>query len=323
MSRTTISAVVPTFNRAALLTRALRSVFDQRTAPLEIIVVDDGSTDDTRAVVESFADDRVKYVYQSNSGVSAARNRGARVARGAWVAFLDSDDTWYPDHIDRMRSIIDRTGGIADMYFSDSTRSDQTDRTQWQLSGFVIGAEYEIAEDARDWLLMDRQPMMIQSAVFNRQTYQTAGGCWEQLRRRNDTHLFFRIGLGRRICAVRGVGVDVRTDDGSSTRLTVRFTPSHLVYHLSSIDLYGDVLSQRSQLTRAQAGIVRSRIASSHLALARNGEVPALARGVHGLQAVVAHPRTALRRGARFVRGRLPTSRPATGDSESLPGTRA
>jgi glycosyltransferase involved in cell wall biosynthesis len=95
---TLVSVVVPTFNRAALLPTAINSVLAQTWSDLEVVIVDDGSTDQTRDIVQSIAiaDERVRYVYQPNGGVSAARNRALAHCRGAMIAFLDSDDAWLP-----------------------------------------------------------------------------------------------------------------------------------------------------------------------------------------------------------------------------------
>lgn len=93
-----VSVVIPTYNRAADVGRALDSVLSQTYPATEVIVVDDGSTDNTEEVVARFGS-RVTYIRQPNSGVSAARNRGFRVATGEWIAFLDSDDWWLPEKI--------------------------------------------------------------------------------------------------------------------------------------------------------------------------------------------------------------------------------
>jgi GT2 family glycosyltransferase len=91
-----VSVIVPTYNRAYCLQNTLDSVFAQSHENLELVLVDDGSTDDTRALAEliSTREPRLRYIYQANSGVSAARNRGLREARGEYLALLDSDDTW-------------------------------------------------------------------------------------------------------------------------------------------------------------------------------------------------------------------------------------
>lgn len=93
-----VSVIVPTFNRAYCLARALDSALAQTYGEMEVIVVDDGSTDDTRAMIQSRYgnDPRVKYLSQANGGVSKARNTGLAAAQGAFVALLDSDDAWQP-----------------------------------------------------------------------------------------------------------------------------------------------------------------------------------------------------------------------------------
>lgn len=87
-----ISAIIPTHNRANWLVGAIESVLRQSHPVAELIVVDDGSTDNTKEVVQKYAN--VRYIYQSQRGPSAARNAGARMASGDWLAFLDSDDRW-------------------------------------------------------------------------------------------------------------------------------------------------------------------------------------------------------------------------------------
>src|SRR5580692_10804378 len=88
-----VSVIIPTYNRADLLPYTLKAILEQIKAPHEIIVVDDGSIDNTREVVTSY-DPSVKYIWIENSGDLVARNVGLRVATGNFVAFCDSDDVW-------------------------------------------------------------------------------------------------------------------------------------------------------------------------------------------------------------------------------------
>ncbi len=100
-----VSVIIPTYNRARFLKEALASVLAQTYRPLEIIVVDDGSTDETPKVVSRFP---VRYVRTPHRGVAAARNRGLNKARGALIAFLDSDDLWLPRKIEVQVSFFER-----------------------------------------------------------------------------------------------------------------------------------------------------------------------------------------------------------------------
>ncbi|MCH7808471.1 MAG: glycosyltransferase family 2 protein, partial [Planctomycetes bacterium] len=107
-----ISVVIPAYQAASLLRRTVGDVLNQTLAPSEIIVVDDGSTDATAEVARSFGE-RVHYVYQENAGVAAARNRGIAAASAEWIAFLDADDGWSPDHLERCWDVIQRDRSLA------------------------------------------------------------------------------------------------------------------------------------------------------------------------------------------------------------------
>src|SRR5215470_7379907 len=95
-----VSVVIPTYNRAAKVQKGIRSALAQTFSDLEVIVVDDGSADDTGKVLAEAFGDRIRYCYQSNQGASAARNKGITEARGEWIAFLDSDDEWEHDKLE-------------------------------------------------------------------------------------------------------------------------------------------------------------------------------------------------------------------------------
>lgn len=105
------SVVIPVYNRARLLREALRSVLAQSEQDFEIVVVDDGSTDDPARVVADFADPRIVLVRQENRGGGAARNVGIDKARGWFVAFLDSDDRFLPHHLAAMRKLLQNAPG--------------------------------------------------------------------------------------------------------------------------------------------------------------------------------------------------------------------
>lgn len=94
-----ISVVIPLYNKAQSITLALNTVLKQSYQDFEIIVINDGSTDDSVAKIEKFTDSRIHLIHQANAGVSSARNRGIREAQGEYIALLDADDEWHPDYL--------------------------------------------------------------------------------------------------------------------------------------------------------------------------------------------------------------------------------
>lgn len=100
------SVIIPAYNAALYINKSINSVLDQTVDDFEIVVVDDGSTDETREIVKIIEDERIHYIYQPNGGVSSARNTGIRNARGEYICFLDADDLWKPNHLEVMSHLI-------------------------------------------------------------------------------------------------------------------------------------------------------------------------------------------------------------------------
>jgi glycosyltransferase involved in cell wall biosynthesis len=107
MSDPRTSVILPVYNRAHSVARAIRSVLAQTSTPLELIVVDDGSTDGTRAVLDSFGS-QITVIEQPHAGAYVARNRGLRHAQGELIAFIDSDDVWLPDRLASQMPLMER-----------------------------------------------------------------------------------------------------------------------------------------------------------------------------------------------------------------------
>lgn len=120
-----VSVIIPTYNRALICKRAVESVLAQTHGNVEIVVVDDGSKDNTREVIIGL-DDRVKYIYQANAGVSAARNTALEAASGDYIAFLDSDDAWLPWKLEAQLSVL-RAFPQAGMVWTDMMAVDEND----------------------------------------------------------------------------------------------------------------------------------------------------------------------------------------------------
>ena len=103
-----ISVVIAAYNHGKYVDKAIRSVLDQTFGDFEIIVLDDGSTDNTREIVSSFSDERIRYHYQPNSGLPASgRNKGMSLSSGAYISLLDGDDFWYREKLQKSKQALD------------------------------------------------------------------------------------------------------------------------------------------------------------------------------------------------------------------------
>jgi glycosyltransferase involved in cell wall biosynthesis len=236
------SAVIPTYNRADTVCRAIDSILSQTYSPGEIVVVDDGSRDATAQRVRSYGE-RIRYVFQENAGAAAARNRGATEAMYPWIAFLDSDDLWAPGYLEHMAAAIAGTAGAAALYFSDADfEAFAPPKNWWARVGFVAQAPFELVESPLDVVLAEGQPMLLPFSVFLRSAFLAEGGLWESLSAGEDTHLYVRLGMTRRICAVSFSGGIVKGEPEGSGRLTSAFGPGSLKHWDCSILLWNDIL---------------------------------------------------------------------------------
>ncbi len=110
-----VSVIIPTYNREELLCETINSVLAQTFTDFEIIVIDDGSTDNTEQRVSQFGD-RIRYLKQENRGVNAARNRAMSLSKGEYIALLDDDDLWKPNKLALQVDILDRFQDLAYVY---------------------------------------------------------------------------------------------------------------------------------------------------------------------------------------------------------------
>jgi glycosyltransferase involved in cell wall biosynthesis len=230
-----ISVVVPAYNAAKTVSATLDALLGQSHAPLEIVVVDDGSKDQTREVLEAYRD-RVRLVFQPNGGVSAARNRGVAETSGDWVAFCDADDLWHQDKLKVMAAVL-ATAPDADLVFHEfwtlidgrvaeprATHSPQTmfplfrefditiprilpehRRVETGIAG--IGAIDTWRGSGFRWLMLGNF-LMPSTVLIRRTSFDEAGGFDANFRYAEDTEFFLRFGKSRTLvwadCALTG-----------------------------------------------------------------------------------------------------------------------
>ncbi|HSQ74331.1 MAG TPA: glycosyltransferase family 2 protein [Bacteroidota bacterium] len=264
------SIIIPTYNRAPLIGRAVGCALRQTFPAHEIVVVDDGSTDDTIEVVRGI-DARVQVIPLDHGGPSRARNRGVALASGEWIAFLDSDDLWHPDYLERMAHAIRETGGEAAIYFSDVEYQYGRSRVMhWSACGFSPERAVTLFRDGSTLAMMGTHPMLIPFSVFRKEAYLHLGGLWEELWSAEDTHLFIKMGLREPLCAVGGSGGVVTADERDpENRLTVAFNTATIKRWRGMVKRYRDLLENVPSLSVSQRKVLRTRLAHSYWRISR------------------------------------------------------
>ena len=207
MAVPSVSVIMPAYNAERFIARGMASALAQSAGDLELIVVDDGSTDATAARVSACSDPRVRLIRQPNRGVSRARNRGLREATGDWVAFLDSDDEWAPDFLASMLGALSSAPHAVLAYCG------------WQNVGLAgpRGAPWVPPDfEAGDKLLsfMDMCPWPIHAALTRRAQLLEAGGFPEQYTHAEDYSLWLEVAAFRPIVRVPRVLAYYHWHDG-------------------------------------------------------------------------------------------------------------
>jgi len=184
-STPSVSVIIPTYNRATLLPRALRSVLAQTHPDFEVLVVDSGSTDDTSLLVGQFADERIRWLRLRTRGVSVARNVAISEARGDWVSFLDDDNEWFPTYLEQQLATAAKTG--AAVVFASAV--EESASGEQSVHAPPAGAEPGLDVMTRGW-----HPFL-GCVMVRRDTLVAVGGFVPSLAIREDWYLLLRLAL--------------------------------------------------------------------------------------------------------------------------------
>ena len=182
----TISVIIPAYNQSQYLGEAIRSVLAQTYADFEILVVDDGSTDETRSVTSSFADSRVHYIYRTNGGLSAARNTGIRHARGSFLTYLDSDDRFLPENVSVLLAAFEMNPDLG-LVAGQTVVVDELGHPLGEVS------DRGFPQDTSELLLGN--PVSVGSMLLRREWQSRVGFFDENLRSYEDWDMWLRLAL--------------------------------------------------------------------------------------------------------------------------------
>jgi len=208
-----VSAIVPAYNSACYIGQAVESILNQTYPDCEIIVVDDGSTDDTRSVLQPYCS-RIRYIYQENQGVAAARNRGIQEARGELIAFLDHDDFFLPDKLAAQVACFEAQPQLGIVHSGwrrvDWRGEPLGDVKPWQKAPNL---------DLEEWVRW--KPILLSAMMFRREWLERAGGLDTRFQQACDLDLALRLTLmGCQSTWLHQITVCYREHDRNESRKT-------------------------------------------------------------------------------------------------------
>jgi glycosyltransferase involved in cell wall biosynthesis len=229
-----VSIVLPTYNRAPLIGRSIRSVLEQTYRNFELIVVDDGSTDTTAEEVARFADTRIRYLrFDQNRGAAAARNAGIRQAAGAFIAFQDSDDEWLPAKLACHMHVFATSAPDVGVVYSDMQRVRRDGSSSYHRSpdvalGVLIDPNTRFYQVCK---------LGIQSTVIRRECLTAVGGFDEEFPALEDLELFIRLSRRYRFHHLESPLVRYHETDGLSRNMPAKVVARALLLRLYQEDL--------------------------------------------------------------------------------------
>jgi glycosyltransferase involved in cell wall biosynthesis len=212
----TVSVILPTFNRADLIERSIRSVLAQTWQNFELIIVDDGSKDNTEQILAKFDDERIVFIKQSkNRGSAHARNEGLKISRGIYIAFQDSDDEWMPNKLEKQLIIVSKKDADFGVVYSDMLRINNNGTEEyWDSPDIKFG-------ELINPLTLDYQVYRIGigSALIKKECFINQGYFDERLRRFIDLDLFIRFSKYYRFYHIKSPLVKYYATEGISSNL--------------------------------------------------------------------------------------------------------
>lgn len=251
-----VSVIIPTYNRAPLVTAALESVLAQTFQNFEVIVVDDGSTDNTAARLAVYMD-RIRYIHQPNRGASAAQNAGLREARGEWVAILASDDVWHPTKLQRQVDAVENLGNGFGACFTDCrfVGNPKMLASAFEEAGIQIDSEFGPLPDPLRYVWEGKYGLFVQSLLARRSLMNAVGGFDEELSYSEDRDLIFKLSFRTEFCCVTSVLVDI-----DRTESTPRLTGSGELWDVPGLLSYELSLRKMLEYPELKDSTIRQRI---------------------------------------------------------------
>lgn len=185
------SVIIPLYNKEKFIKNTLESVLNQTFEDFELLIVNDGSTDSSEAVVQSFSDKRIHYFHKTNEGVSAARNFGIERSNSQYIAFIDADDRWHPDFLEKMKLLVQSFPNYK--VFACALKIETPNRTFSARYSFAHRGESQVVNYFE--ASMKQTVLSGSSVVFHCEVFQNVGLFDKKIKSAEDTDMWIRIGL--------------------------------------------------------------------------------------------------------------------------------
>jgi glycosyltransferase involved in cell wall biosynthesis len=182
-----VSVIIPTYNSIRFVTEAIDSVLAQTFQDFEILVVDDGSNDETRQVLKEKYGDSIRYLYKENGGVSSARNYGIERAEGKYIAFLDADDVWMPEKLEKQVELLESDSEIG-LCYTGAIKVDEN----LELKDYIQAQRYE---DACEGLLLNMNILVLSSSFVRKDIVLQTNGFDSRFSTCADKEYWLRLSL--------------------------------------------------------------------------------------------------------------------------------
>jgi glycosyltransferase involved in cell wall biosynthesis len=207
MKSPVVSVIIPTYNSVHFVTQAIASVLAQTFQDFEVLVIDDGSTDNTKEVLKKKYGDKIHYLFKTNGGVSSARNFGIEKAKGKYLAFLDADDIWLPEKLEKQISLLEAAPEIGLCYAGAIVVDEDLNPKNY--------VEAEQYEDATEGLLLKMNILILSSSFIRSEIVRQTGGFDSEFSTCADKEYWLRLSLLTKLAPVEDYLVKYRQVSGS------------------------------------------------------------------------------------------------------------
>lgn len=268
----TVAVVIPLFNKIEHIQGCLRSVLAQTHAELDVVVVNDGSSDGSDRVVVAIGDPRVRLIQQANAGVSAARNRGVSATASEWVFFLDADDEWAPNLVESLLALLQRQpdAGVLACPTQRVYANGVTSIAELVDTDFTPGSAY-LRDYFASFVRLGQSPFSNSSFAVRRKVFEQVGGYKVGVRLTEDSDLWVRLALATPMAMIKPALARYHVEVTGNTRTVAQREEFEVVKTLKRVLKVGQVPQSQRGSAKALLGLQKLMLVRRQVLLRQRG----------------------------------------------------